>query len=84
MVLRNDFEYNIDQVSIIDSQVIFYMMEPRTLSGALKYYCDKTLKDAHSALADTRATLNVFKGQVTYKAVADVFGHEYINPNKII
>ena len=24
--------------------------------------------------------LNVFKGQVTYKAVAEVFGHEYISP----
>ena len=30
------------------------------------------------------AGLNVFKGQVTYKAVADVFGHEYVDPTKII
>tara|TARA_B100000902_G_scaffold373667_1_gene401869 strand:- start:4975 stop:6087 length:1113 start_codon:yes stop_codon:yes gene_type:complete len=29
------------------------------------------------------AGLNVCKGQVTYKAVADVFGHEYVNPNKL-
>ena len=26
------------------------------------------------------AGLNVCKGQVTYKAVADVFGHDYIDP----
>jgi len=24
--------------------------------------------------------LNIFKGHVTYKAVADVFGHKYISP----
>ena len=26
------------------------------------------------------AGLNVCKGQVTYKAVADVFGHDYVDP----
>ena len=30
------------------------------------------------------AGLNVHKGQVTYKAVADVFGYEYVNPSSII
>jgi DNA polymerase-3 subunit epsilon len=81
--LRNDFEYNIDQVNIIDSQVIFYMMEPRTLTGALKYYCDKTLKDAHSALADTRATLDVFKGQIQmYDGVKIDRNGESITPVK--
>jgi len=28
--------------------------------------------------------LNVFKGQVTYKAVADTFGYKYISPKKLI
>jgi len=28
--------------------------------------------------------LNIFKGQVTYKAVAKTFGYEYISPNKLI
>ena len=28
--------------------------------------------------------LNVFKGQVTYKAVADTFGYKYISPNELI
>ncbi len=62
--IREDFEYNIDNIEIVDSQAIFYMMEPRTLSGAYRFYCDKDLKDAHSALADTRATLEVYKGQI--------------------
>ncbi len=28
--------------------------------------------------------LNVFKGEVTYKAVADTFGYKYISPNELI
>ena len=30
------------------------------------------------------AGLNVYKGQVTYKAVADVFGHDFVKPEKAI
>ena len=30
------------------------------------------------------AGLNVCKGQVTYKTVADVFGHEFVAPEKAI
>ena len=39
----------------------------------------KTFKDDKNFLAG----LNVHKGQVTYKAVADVFGHEFVEPNKL-
>ena len=28
--------------------------------------------------------LNVYKGHVTYKAVAEVFGHPYVNPGEAI
>ena len=30
------------------------------------------------------AGLNVHKGQVTYKAVADVFGHEFVDPSSVL
>ena len=30
------------------------------------------------------AGLNVYKGDVTYKAVADVFGYEFVSPDKAI
>jgi alanine dehydrogenase len=30
------------------------------------------------------AGLNIYKGNVTYKAVADVFGYDYINPKNVI
>ena len=36
----------------------------------------KALKEDKNFLAG----LNVCKGQVTYKAVANVFGHEYVDP----
>lgn len=39
-------------------------MEKRTLSAAYKFYCNKELTDAHSAEADTLATLEVLEAQV--------------------
>ncbi|MBQ1168328.1 MAG: 3'-5' exonuclease, partial [Bacteroidales bacterium] len=44
--------------------VIFYKKEPRTLSGAYKFYCGKNLEDAHAAEADTMATLEVLESQL--------------------
>ena len=39
-------------------------MEKRTLVAAYKLYCDKDLTDAHSAMADTKATYEVLKAQL--------------------
>ncbi len=48
----------------VDVQVIFHKMEQRTLAAAYKYYCDKQLVKAHSALADAEATYEVLKSQL--------------------
>jgi DNA polymerase-3 subunit epsilon len=48
----------------IDVQVIFHKKEQRTLSAAYQFYCGKNLEDAHTALADTRATYEVLKAQL--------------------
>lgn len=50
--------------NLVDVQVIFYKKEPRTLSGAYKFYCGKNLEDAHAAEADTMATLEVLESQL--------------------
>jgi len=49
---------------VIDAQVIYHQREPRNLSAALRFYCDKELVDAHGAEADTIAALEVFAGQL--------------------
>ena len=41
---------------------------------------DKVFKEDKNFLEG----LNVFKGQVTYKAVADTFGYKYTSPNELI
>ena len=52
--------------NLVDVQVIFYKKEPRTLSGADKFYCGKNLEDAHAAEADTMATLEVLEAQLDH------------------
>ncbi|MCA9712219.1 MAG: 3'-5' exonuclease, partial [Myxococcales bacterium] len=49
---------------VIDAQVIYHQREPRNLTAALRFYCDKDLLDAHGAEADTFAALEVFAGQL--------------------
>ncbi len=61
---RAGIELDMDRRRTIDVQRIFYKMEPRTLKAALKFYCDKDHGDAHDALADVRATIDVFFGQL--------------------
>ena len=48
------------------SQTIYHKREPRTLTAAYRYYCGKDLEDAHSALADTRATYEVLLAQLEH------------------
>ncbi len=67
---RVGIEFDISTRKTIDVQRIFYKMEPRTLKAALRFYCGKELTDAHDALADVRATVDVLKGQIEkYKTV---------------
>ena len=50
------------------------------LSKLAKDGCKKAL----SSDVNFMAGLNVYKGEVTYKAVAETFGHKYVSPNKLI
>lgn len=62
--LRADIDFDLDGRNIIDVQNIFHKMEPRTLKGAYKFYCNKELHNAHSAEADNIATFEVLTSQL--------------------
>ena len=62
--LRSDVDIDLKKRKMIDVQTIFHKMEQRTLSAAYKFYCNKSLENAHAALADTRATYEVLKAQL--------------------
>ena len=53
-----------ENTRIVDAHTIFIKQEPRNLTAAYALYCNKVLEDAHSALADTIATAEVFFGQI--------------------
>ncbi|MCB0705898.1 MAG: 3'-5' exonuclease [Saprospiraceae bacterium] len=61
---RVGYEFDIENRRIIDSQRIFYKMEPRTLKAALKFYKGEKIENAHDAMADVRATVAVLEGQI--------------------
>jgi len=68
----------------VDVQKIFYKMEPRTLSAAYKVYCNKHIDNAHDALADVRATVEVLQGQLTkYENVDMIDGDGFTHPSPI-
>ena len=84
--LRAGMEVDLSNRRMIDVQHIFYTMEPRTLTAAYKFYCQKELIDAHSAEADVQATIDVLIAQVDrYKnlgnsidSILQVIGEEKI------
>lgn len=62
--LRAGVDIDLSRRKFVDVQVIFHKMEQRTLSAAYKFYCGKSLEDAHTAEADTRATYEVLMAQI--------------------
>jgi len=70
--LRADVDIDLKKRKFIDVQTIFHKMEKRTLAAALKFYCDKELENAHSALADTKATYEILKAQLDRYAGVEV------------
>ncbi len=86
-----------DPTFIVDNVVHYCVANmpggvPRTSTMALNkatlpYLVKLANKGYQKALGEDKnflAGLNVHKGHVTYKAVADVFGHEYVNPGDAI
>ncbi len=63
-LLRAEIDFDFKSTKTIDVQTIFHKMEARTLTAALRFYCNQELTDAHSALADTQATHDVLLSQL--------------------
>lgn len=61
---RAGIDFDLSKRCFVDAQRIFHQMEPRNLEAAYRFYCDKSLKDAHSAAADTKATWEIIQAQV--------------------
>ena len=62
--LRAGVDIDLNKRKFVDVQTIFHKMEQRTLAAAYKFYCDKSLENAHTAEADTMATYEVLKAQL--------------------
>lgn len=56
--------FTLEGRKVVDVFKIFTKKERRDLSSAYKFYCDKTLENAHTAEADIRATYDVLLGQL--------------------
>ncbi len=62
--IRAEVDFSMDNRKCVDVQNIFHKMEKRTLEAAYLFYCQKELKNAHSAEADIIATYEVLKAQL--------------------
>lgn len=63
-LLRAGVDFDMKNRVSVDVQTIFHKMEERTLSAGYKFYCGKSLENAHSAEADTMATYEILKAQL--------------------
>lgn len=63
-LLRAESTIDLSARKHVDVQNIFHKMEQRTLIAAYKFYCDKNLENAHTAMADAKATWEVLDAQI--------------------
>ena len=84
--LRAGMVIDLSTRRMVDVQHIFYTMEPRTLTAAYKFFCEKELEGAHGAETDVNATIDVLLSQIkrypqlgnTVDSILGVIGEEKI------
>jgi len=64
--LRAGVDIDLMKRKFVDIQTIFHKKEPRNLSAAYKFYCEKDLENAHTAEADTKATYEILQAQLDH------------------
>ena len=57
---------------IYDAQKIYHIHEKRDLTAAYQLYCKKDLTNAHTALGDAEATVEIFESQIEKYGQKDV------------
>lgn len=62
--LRAGVDIDLKKRKFIDVMILFYKKEPRNLSAAYRFYCDKELVNAHSSEADILATYDILEAQL--------------------
>lgn len=62
-LLRCNIDFDLGARHFVDVQNIFHKMEQRTLAAAYQFYCGKKIENAHNALYDTLATLEILQAQ---------------------
>lgn len=84
--LRAQVDFDMKGRKMLDVQNIFHKMEPRTLSAAYRFYCNKELEGAHGAEVDAHATHEILLAQLeryshlgtTVESILKVLGEEQI------
>ena len=61
---RSGMPFSKENRALIDALAIYHQKERRDLTAAYKFYCQKELKGAHGALADTEASMEVIFAQL--------------------
>ncbi len=61
--LRVEVEFDMKGRKLVDVQNVFHKLEPRTLSAAYRFYCNKNHEGAHGAEADALATYEILEAQ---------------------
>jgi len=86
---RAGVEFSRQNRYLVDSQVIYHLMDPRNLEAAYLKYCGKKLEAAHTTEGDATASVEILDGQLEThhelpKNVADLCALCYKIPENYI
>ena len=61
---RAGVPFDVRDRRLIDVKLIFHREEPRNLTAAMRFYLEREHEEAHTALGDTRATVEILAAQM--------------------
>lgn len=68
---RYDYDFNLDARKVIDVYELWAIMEPRSLAGALKRFCNEESNNLHGAMEDVVVTNRVYNRMLEYFSLGD-------------